>query len=70
MRADQAFPNLTKREHEILSLMAAGYTNNFVETAGTADHRREVEQHMERMFAAGWMRPEIYRRKHGHSPLS
>ena len=39
----------------------------FVETAGTADHRREVEQYMQSMFAAGSMRPEIYRRKHGHS---
>jgi DNA-binding NarL/FixJ family response regulator len=25
--ADQAFPNLTEREHEILSLKAEGYTN-------------------------------------------
>ena len=28
--ADQAFPNLTEREHEILSLMAEGYTNNAI----------------------------------------
>lgn len=27
---DQAFPNLTDREHEILSLMAEGYTNNAI----------------------------------------
>ncbi len=26
----QAFPNLTEREHEILSLMAEGYTNNAI----------------------------------------
>lgn len=25
--ADQAFPNLSEREHEILSLIAVGYTN-------------------------------------------
>ncbi len=25
--ADQAFPSLTEREHEILSLVAEGYTN-------------------------------------------
>ena len=29
-RTDQAFPNLTEREHEILSLMAEGYTNNAI----------------------------------------
>ncbi len=29
-RADQAFSNLTEREHEILSLMAEGYTNNAI----------------------------------------
>jgi DNA-binding NarL/FixJ family response regulator len=29
-RSDQAFPNLTEREHEILSLMAEGYTNNTI----------------------------------------
>ena len=29
-RPDQAFPNLTEREHEILSLMAEGYTNNAI----------------------------------------
>ena len=28
--AAQAFPNLTEREHEILSLMAAGYTNTAI----------------------------------------
>jgi DNA-binding NarL/FixJ family response regulator len=28
--ADQAFPNLTEREHEILTLMAEGYTNNAI----------------------------------------
>jgi DNA-binding NarL/FixJ family response regulator len=28
--ADQAFSNLTEREHEILSLMAEGYTNNAI----------------------------------------
>jgi DNA-binding NarL/FixJ family response regulator len=28
--ADQAFPNLTEREHEILSLMAEGYTNTAI----------------------------------------
>ena len=27
---DQAFPNLTEREHEILSLIADGYTNNAI----------------------------------------
>ena len=27
---DQPFPNLTEREHEILSLMAEGYTNNAI----------------------------------------
>jgi len=27
---DQAFPNLTEREHEILSLMAEGYTNDAI----------------------------------------
>jgi DNA-binding NarL/FixJ family response regulator len=30
MAAAQAFPNLTEREHEILSLMAAGYTNTAI----------------------------------------
>ena len=29
-RADQAVPNLTEREHEILSLMAVGYSNNAI----------------------------------------
>jgi DNA-binding NarL/FixJ family response regulator len=29
-RSDRAFPNLTEREHEILSLMAEGYTNNAI----------------------------------------
>ncbi len=29
-RSDQAFSNLTEREHEILSLMAEGYTNNAI----------------------------------------
>ncbi len=28
--SDQAFPNLTEREHAILSLMAEGYTNNAI----------------------------------------
>jgi DNA-binding NarL/FixJ family response regulator len=28
--ADQAFPNLTEREHEILSLIAEGYTNTAI----------------------------------------
>ena len=28
--ADQAFPNLTEREYEILSLVAEGYTNNAI----------------------------------------
>ncbi|HET7273479.1 MAG TPA: response regulator transcription factor [Rubrobacter sp.] len=28
--AEQAFPNLTEREHEILTLMAEGYTNNAI----------------------------------------
>jgi DNA-binding NarL/FixJ family response regulator len=28
--ADQAFPNLTEREHEILSLLAEGYTNTAI----------------------------------------
>jgi DNA-binding NarL/FixJ family response regulator len=28
--ASSAFPNLTEREHEILSLMAGGYTNNAI----------------------------------------
>ena len=28
--AARAFPNLTEREHEILSLMAAGYTNTAI----------------------------------------
>jgi RimJ/RimL family protein N-acetyltransferase len=30
----------------------------FVETAGSPDHRREVEQYLESMFTAGSMRPE------------
>ena len=30
----------------------------FVEAAGTAVHRREVEQYLESMFEAGSMRPE------------
>ena len=29
-RSDRAFPNLTEREHEILSLMAEGYTNSTI----------------------------------------
>jgi DNA-binding NarL/FixJ family response regulator len=29
-RSDQVFPNLTEGEHEILSLMAEGYTNNAI----------------------------------------
>jgi RimJ/RimL family protein N-acetyltransferase len=44
----------------------------FVETAGTADHRREVERYMERMFAAGSMRPEwcfIAEAEQGERPL-
>src|SRR5215204_2370756 len=44
----------------------------FVETAGTADHRREVEQYMEWMFAAGSMRPEwcfIAEAEQGERPL-
>lgn len=28
--ADQAFPNLSEREHEILSLIAEGYTNTAI----------------------------------------
>jgi predicted N-acetyltransferase YhbS len=30
----------------------------FVEVAGTSEHHREVEEYLERMFAAGSMRPE------------
>jgi hypothetical protein len=30
----------------------------FVEAAGSPDHRKEVEQYLESMFAAGSMRPE------------
>src|ERR671912_2808407 len=44
----------------------------FVETAGTTYHRREVEQYMERMFAAGSMRPEwcfIAEAEQGERPL-
>jgi len=32
--------------------------DRFVEAAGSPDHRREVEQYLESMFAAGSMRPE------------
>jgi predicted N-acetyltransferase YhbS/RimJ/RimL family protein N-acetyltransferase len=35
-----------------------GELDLFVEAAGSPDHRREVEQYLESMFAAGSMRPE------------
>ena len=38
--------------------VGTGDLDLFVGTAGTPDHRREVEQYLERMFAAGSMRPE------------
>jgi RimJ/RimL family protein N-acetyltransferase len=44
----------------------------FVETAGSPDRRREVQHYMERMFAAGSMRPEwcfIVTQEQGESPL-
>jgi hypothetical protein len=44
----------------------------FVETAGSPDRRREVQHYMERMFAAGSMRPEwcfIVAQEQGESPL-
>lgn len=36
----------------------AGELDLFVEAARDPDHRREVEQYLESMFAAGSMRPE------------
>jgi GNAT superfamily N-acetyltransferase len=44
----------------------------FVETAGSPDHRREVEQYLESMFTAGSMRPEwcfIAEEEQGERPL-
>ena len=42
----------------------------FVEAAGVPDHRREVEQYLESMFAAGSMRPEwCFVAEEGDHPL-
>jgi GNAT superfamily N-acetyltransferase/RimJ/RimL family protein N-acetyltransferase len=44
----------------------------FVETAGSPDHRREVEQYLESMFTAGSMRPEwcfVAEEEQGEWPL-
>jgi ribosomal protein S18 acetylase RimI-like enzyme len=44
----------------------------FVETAGVPEHRREVEQYLESMFAVGSMRPEwcfVAEEEHGDRPL-
>ena len=43
----------------------------FVETGGTPDNRREVEEYLERMFAAGSMRPEwcFVAEEEGEGPL-
>jgi GNAT superfamily N-acetyltransferase len=42
----------------------------FVETASTPDNRREVEDYLERMFAAGSMRPEwCFVEEEGEEPL-
>jgi GNAT superfamily N-acetyltransferase len=44
----------------------------YVETAGSPDHRREVEQDLESMFTAGSMRPEwcfVVEAEHGERPL-
>jgi GNAT superfamily N-acetyltransferase/predicted N-acetyltransferase YhbS len=44
----------------------------FVETAGAPEHRREVEQYLESMFAVGSMRPEwcfVAEEEHGDRPL-